>query len=120
MRRSLLASASAGFPGWDVIKVFSVAAPDRSNVPRSLGQSDLGRLTAPQHWRGRGSTVTVSASEEAYKILKLSLAGAMLCQEISRILFPLDFPEIDSLAAHNLLDPQGVGVQVPHLAQPLA
>ena len=88
VRRSLLASASADLPEWDEIKVFSVAATDRSNVVRSLSPSDFGRLTAPQHWRGRGSTVTVSASEEAYKILKLSLAGAMLGQEISRILFP--------------------------------
>ena len=88
VRRSLLASASADFPEWDVIKVFRVAATDRSNVPRSLGQSDFGRLTAPQHWRGRGPTVTVPSPEEAYKILKLSLAGAMLCLEITRILFP--------------------------------
>ena len=120
MRRSLLASASADSLDGDVIQVFRVAATDRSNVLPSLGQSDFGRLTAPQHWRGQGPTVTVSAPEEAYKILKLSLAGAMLCQEISKIIFPSDFPEIDYFAAHSLLDPQGVGVQVPHLAKPLA
>ena len=84
----MLASASADLLEWDVIKVFSVAATDRSNVLRSLGQSDFGRFTELQHWRGRGPTVTVSAPEEAHKILKLSLAGAMLCQEISRIIFP--------------------------------
>ena len=120
VNRNLLASASADSPEGGMIKVFRVAAIDRSNVLRSLNQNDFGRRTAPQHWRGRGSTVTVSTSEKAYKILKLSLAGAMLGQEISRILFPCDSPEIYSFAAHSLLDPQGVGVQVPHRAQPLA
>ena len=84
----MLASASAGSPEVGVIQVLSVAATDRPNVLRSLGQSDLGRRTAPQHWRGQGSAVTVSAPEEAYKILKLSLAGAMLGQKINTILFP--------------------------------
>ena len=43
----------------------------------------------------------------------------MLGHDIYRIFFTEDLSEVDSSAADNLLDPQNVGIQVPHFAQAL-
>ena len=88
--RSIRASDPIGDDKGDAAWVFSVAAIDRLNIPSSLGQSELGRLTASQLRRGRRLTFTVSAPEEGDEILKLCFGQAMLRQEICRILLPSD------------------------------
>ena len=99
--------------------VFSVAAIDRSYIPNSLGHRDLGRVASPQERCGGRSAVTEPTPEEGYKVLQSDSTQAVLGQEIRKILLPQNIPQIDSATSNGLLDPQGVGIQVPHLAQAL-
>ena len=71
-------------------------------------------------WGGRRPAITVLASEEREEHMDTISADQVLGEEIRGILLTADFEEFDLLAAHLLLDPQALGVDMPQLSQALA
>jgi hypothetical protein len=54
-----------------------------------------------------------------HKLVNPLTAETVLREEIRWVGLAVDFPEVDASQADSLLDPQCVGIKMPHLAQTL-
>ena len=73
-----------------------------------------------REWGGGRSPTAVLTSEQLQEHVDAVSADQVLGEEICRVLFTADLEEFDLLAAHFLLDPKALGIDVPQFTQPLS